>query len=59
MLSTAAPSINLGNVTNESFFSNNSSEKFLGMLRIEPGAAGFDSRMLSIVLCGPLVAVFF
>ena len=44
---------NLGNIKNESIFRNNSSEKFLGMPGIKPGATGCKVRALSSVLCVP------
>ena len=45
----AVPSINLSNIKRRKPHR----EKFFGMPRIEPGAAGCKARMLAVVLCGP------
>ena len=38
---------------------NNSSEKFLGKLRKEPGAIGWEARMLPLCYAPPLTSSFF
>ena len=51
-------SINLSNIQNEQFFWNNFSEKFLGMPRIKPGAAGWEAQTPPLCYEGLLLLLF-